>query len=44
MSNPTMYDYDGDNYYYDEDTDTMRSYDGEEVYDAQDGTPISNDD
>ena len=32
MANPDRYDYDSDKYYYDEDTDTVRSYEGDEVY------------
>ena len=39
MSNPDRYDYDRDDYYYDEDTDTIHSYDGDECYDG-DGNPV----
>ena len=42
--NPNRYDYDSERYYYDEDYDYVRSYDGEEVYQGNDGTPVTNDD
>lgn len=44
MSNPTMYDYDGEKYYIDEDSGCVRSYDGSETYDGQTGEVIDNDD
>jgi len=39
MSNPTRYDYDPDEYYYDEDTDTLHSYDEHGTDYDGDGTP-----
>lgn len=38
--NPDRYDYDTERYYYDEDLDQVRSYDGEEAYDGN-GEPIN---
>lgn len=44
MSNPTRYDYDSDKFYYDEEHDTLHSYDESgQDYDGY-GEPISNDD
>ena len=34
MANLDRYDYDSDKFYYDEDSDTIRSYDGDETYDG----------
>ena len=43
MANPDRYDYDPDEYYYDEDYDTITSRDGNEKYDG-DGNPINDSD
>lgn len=40
MSGPNLYEYDDSTYYYDEDSNTIRSYEGGEVYDT-DGSLIS---
>ena len=37
--NPDRYDYDDSVYFYDEESDTIQSYEGDEIYDG-DGEPI----
>lgn len=39
--NPTRNDFDSESYYYDEELDQVRSYDGEEAYDGNTGEPIN---